>query len=200
MKDKVIDYIKETYHPRALLLYGSYARGDYDEYSDFDCMIFVDEKSKKHDDSVIDGVPLDCFIFTEAEALSEDPELFLPAYDAELAIDDGTGKALQERVREYVRQHEKMDADEKAFIASWVLKTIKRMQKGDDEGHYRAVALLWESLADYFVLRDRYFFGSKEAILYLKQHDAPGYELFHKAITLKTNEAIEAWAKHMIDY
>ena len=53
MKDTVITYLKDTYHPRALLIYGSYVRGDYDEYSDFDCMIIVDKKNKKHDNSVI---------------------------------------------------------------------------------------------------------------------------------------------------
>ena len=45
MKDTVITYLKDTYHPRALLIYGSYVRGDYDEYSDFDCMIIVDKKN-----------------------------------------------------------------------------------------------------------------------------------------------------------
>ena len=199
MKNSIIVYLKDTYHPRALLLYGSYVRGDYDEYSDFDCMVIVDQKQVKHDDSVIDGIPLDCFVFTVEETLSEIPDLFLPAYKAELAIDDGTGKALQDRVRAYVREHEKTDAEEKKLIVSWVLKTLKRMQKSDDEGNYRAAALLWESLADYYVLRDRFFFGSKEAILALKQNDARGYELYHQAITDRTNDKIEAWARHVID-
>ena len=200
MKDTVISYLKDKYHPRAVLIYGSYVRGDFDEYSDFDCMIIVDEKHTKHDNSVINGIQLDCFVFTKEEALSEDLDIFLPAYHAELAIDDGTGKALQDRVRKYVQEHEKIDQDEKEFIASWFLKTINRMRKGDDEGNFRAVALLWESLADYYVLRDMFFFGSKEAILYLKQHDVPGYDLFHQAVTYKTNEAIEAWARHVISY
>ena len=200
MKDTVITYLKDTYHPRTLLIYGSYVRGDYDEYSDFDCMIIVDKKNKKHDNSVLNGVALDCFIFTAAEALSEDPDLFLPVYNAELVIDDGTGKALQERVRKYVQEHEKTDQNEKELIVSWIRKTINRMQKDDDEGNYRAAALLWESLADYFVLRDKFFFGSKEAILDLKQHDAQGYALYHQAITLKSNETIEAWARHVINY
>ena len=199
MKDTVITYLKDTYHPRALLIYGSYVRGDFDEYSDFDCMIIVEKKNKKHDDSVIHGVMLDCFIFTADEARSEDPDLFLPVYNAELAIDDGTGKALQERVRKHVHEHEKTDPDEKELIVSWIRKTINRMQKDDDEGNYRAAALLWESLADYFVLRDKFFFGSKEAILDLKQHDAQGYALYHQAITVKSNEKIEAWARHVID-
>ena len=35
--EKIIRYLLDTYHPRSLLVYGSYARGDMDEFSDFDC-------------------------------------------------------------------------------------------------------------------------------------------------------------------
>ena len=80
---EIIDYLKETYHPRALLVYGSYTRGDRDEYSDFDCMVIVDSKEKDHDDSVIGGVQLDCFIFTAEEAAAEDTDPFLTAFDSE---------------------------------------------------------------------------------------------------------------------
>ena len=164
MKEVAVEYLVNTYHPRSLLVYGSFARGDWDEYSDFDCMIIVDEKSVKHDDTVIEGVQLDCFVFTAEETAEEDPEPFLPAYDAEILIDDGIGEQLQERVRRYVREHETIDADEKAFIISWIRKTMKRMQKDDDEGNYRAIAFLWESLTDYCLLRDLFYFGSNNTV------------------------------------
>ena len=198
MKEAAVEYLVKTYHPRALLIYGSFLRGDRDEYSDFDCMVIVDEKSVKHDDTVIGGVQLDCFIFTADEALTEDPDVFLPAYDAEILIDDGIGEQLQKRVRRYVQEHEKIDTDEKAFIVSWIRKTMKRMQKDDDEGNYRAVAFLWESLTDYCLLRDLFYFGSKTTIQYLLKNDRKGYELFHQAIKLKTNESILDWANYVI--
>ncbi|MBP5168555.1 MAG: hypothetical protein ILP14_05040 [Oscillospiraceae bacterium] len=198
MKEAAVEYLVKTYHSRALLIYGSFLRGDRDEYSDFDCMVIVDEKSVKHDDTVIGGVQLDCFVFTADEALTEDPDVFLPAYDAEILIDDGIGEQLQKRVRRYVQEHEKIDNDEKAFIVSWIRKTMKRMQKDDDEGNYRAVAFLWESLTDYCLLRDLFYFGSKTTIQYLLKNDRKGYELFHQAIKLKTNESILDWANYVI--
>ena len=178
MKEVAVEYLVNTYHPRSLLVYGSFARGDWDEYSDFDCMVIVDEKSVKHDDTLISGVQLDCFVFTAEETAEEDPEPFLPAYDAEILIDD--------------------DADEKAFIISWIRKTMKRMQKDDDEGNYRAIAFLWESLTEYCLLRDLFYFGSKTTIQYLLTNDMEGYKLFHKAIKLKTNESILNWARYVI--
>ena len=198
MKEAAVEYLVNTYHPRALLVYGSYVHGDQDEYSDFDCMVIVDEKTKNHDDAVIEGVQLDCFIYTANETLTEDPDTFLPVYDAEILTDDGVGEQLQMRVRQYIQEHEKIDDSEKAFIASWIRKMMKRVQKNDDEGNFRAVAFLWESLTDYCLLRDLFYFGSKKTIQYLRKNDRDGYELFHQAITLKTNESILNWANYVI--
>lgn len=196
---EIIEYLKKTYQPRSILLYGSFSDGTNDEYSDFDCMVITDRKERKHDDSVIGGVQLDCFIFTQEETENEtDIEAFLTAYDAVIALDDGTGEKLKQRVREYVAAHSVIDDEEKRFIAAWIRKTLKRAEKKDDEGSYRAVAFLWESLADYFLLRDLYYFGSKKAIRYLKENDPAGYELFHQAVTNRDNGSIAAWAEQVV--
>lgn len=196
---EIIEYLKKTYQPRSILLYGSFSNGTNDEYSDFDCMVITDRKERKHDDSVIGGVQLDCFIFTPEETENEtDLEAFLTAYDAVIALDDGTGEKLKQRVREYVVAHSVIDDEEKQFIAAWIRKTMKRAEKKDDEGSYRAIAFLWESLADYFLLRDLYYFGSKKAIRYLKENDPAGYELFHHAVTNRDNGSITAWAERVI--
>ena len=47
LKNKCIQYLKDQYHPRAILLYGSYARGDFEASSDFDCLLIVDAKEKE---------------------------------------------------------------------------------------------------------------------------------------------------------
>ncbi len=198
MKDAVLAYLNETYRPRAVFLYGSFQRGDQDAYSDFDCSLIVDEKPRKHDDTVICGVPLDCFLFTAAEAETEDPDVFLPVYDAQIVQDDGIGVRLQTRVRDYVHAHERIDDEEKAFIRAWIRKAVKRAEKDDDEGNFRAVAFLWESLTDYCFLRDRFYFGSKQTIADLKRLDPDGYDLFHRAITEKSPDAIAAWAEYVI--
>ena len=195
---EIIEYLKKTYQPRSILLYGSFSDGTNDKYSDFDCMVITSRKERKHDDSVIGGVQLDCFIFTPEEAENEaDIEAFLTAYDAVIALDDATGEKLKQRVREYVAAHSVIDDEEKRFIAAWIRKTLKRAEKKDDEGSYRAVAFLWESLADYFLMRDMYYFGSKKAIRYLKENDPAGYELFHNAVTNGDNGSIAAWAEQV---
>ncbi|MBR2571702.1 MAG: GNAT family N-acetyltransferase [Clostridia bacterium] len=198
MRNAAIEYLKRTYRPRAILLYGSYQYGGYDEYSDFDCMIVSDEKTRAHDSRAIGGVFLDCRIVTAEEALNGEMGPLLPAYDAEIAMDDGIGQQLQQRVRQYVRAREKTDSGEKERIVSRVRKALCRMQKPGDEGNSNAVSLLSESLGDYFLLRDLYFFGSRKAEHFLEQNDPAGFALYRRAIALRTAESIREWAEYVI--
>lgn len=196
---KIIDYLKEKYKPLAIVTYGSFNCGMNDEYSDFDCMIIVNQKSTDHDDTVIDGIQLDCFIFTRTEVLGEELDAFLTVYDGNIVSDtDEIAADLKRRVRNYVSEHTAVPDDEKDFIISWIQKTMHRVEKNDDEGNYRALAFLWESITDYFLLRDLFYFGSKKAVAYLEENDIAGYHLYHDAITERTNTAIREWANHVI--
>ena len=197
--EQIIEYLKNTYQPLSILLYGSYADGTNDESSDFDCMIIVREKTKNHDDSFIDGVQLDCFIFTEEQVKDEgDIDVFLTVYDSNIVLDNGLGAELKGRVRKYVEEHTVIPDDEKEIISSWIKKMMRRVEKNDDEGNMRAVSFLAESLVDYFLLRDMFYFGSKKAIHYIKENDRDGYDLFHHAVTAKNNGDIIKWAEYII--
>jgi len=55
--DRVIEYLKETYQPDAIITYGSFADGTANENSDFDALVIADNK-KRHDASVIDSTTL----------------------------------------------------------------------------------------------------------------------------------------------
>lgn len=197
MKESVIRYLTETYHPLAILLYGSYADGTNDETSDFDCMIIVEQKQKNHDASVVEGVPLDCYIFTEEETKEEEADTFLTVYHAQIVQDNGAGAALKRRVTEYVDSHSVIDSEEKKFISAWIRKTCRRIGKGDEEGSFRAFALMGESLADYCLLRDRFYFGSKKTIRYLKEADLEGYKRFCRAMKNRDNASIIAWLEYV---
>lgn len=196
--DRILEYLKNTYNPISILLYGSFADGTNDQASDFDCMLIVPKKDSNHDDAIIDGIQLDCFIFTEDELQSEDIDTFLTAYNSNIVLDNGIGADLKRRVHDYVKENAHTSEEEKDFLISWIQKTVVRITKNDDEGNMRAVSFLAESLTDYFILRDIFYFGSKKAIHYLKKEDAEGYALFHSAVTSRSNDAIVKWAEYII--
>ena len=64
MKDKnhilhlIRDSVRATDPQAILILYGSYARGDYDEQSDIDLLILLDKEKITHDDRVRISYPL----------------------------------------------------------------------------------------------------------------------------------------------
>lgn len=197
-QQKIITYLKERYNPLTLAVYGSYTDGTNDEYSDFDCLLIVKSKDRAHDDTIVDGVPLDCFLYSEQEIEQENIETFLPLYEAKLVYDTGMGQAVQSRVRNYVQSHTVHDPEEKHILVSWIKKTLKRMEKPGEEGHFRAIAFLAESMEDYCFLRDRFYFGSKKTIRYLQEEDEQGFLLFQKAITARSNKAIREWANYIL--
>lgn len=196
---KIIAYLKERYNPLTIAVYGSYADGTNDEYSDFDCLLIVKSKDRTHDDTIVDGVVLDCFLYSEQEIGQEDIETFIPLYDAKLVYDTGIGQTVQSRVRNYAESHTVHPPEEKHFLVSWIKKTMKRIEKSDAEGHFRAIALLAESLEDYCILRGRFYFGSKKTIRSLQEEDEQGFLLFRDAITVRSNEAIIEWAKYILN-
>ena len=196
--ERILEYLKNTYNPISILLYGSFADGTNDETSDFDCMLIVPRKERSHDDAIINGIQLDCFIFTEAELQSKEIDTFLTAYNSRIVLDNGIGAELKRRVHEHVEKNSRTPKGEKDFLISWIQKTVRRIAKNDDEGNMRAISFLAESLEDYCTLRDMFYLGSKKAIAYLREADAEGYSLFHAAVSLRSNEAILKWAEYII--
>lgn len=197
LEKRIEKYLTETYHPSSIIFCGSYQDGTYDEDSDFDCIILVKEKTARHDPSVICGVRLDCFIFTEEEAENEDAELFFSVHDGIIIADNGKGAVLKERVKKYVEEHRIVSDMEKDQIRQWISRAMKRMEKGSDEGNHEAAAFLWESLTHYCFLRDIFYFGSRKTINHLKNNDPDGYRIFHEAISKRTNSLISAWAEYV---
>ena len=198
LKEDVYRYLVDTYSPKAVLFMGSYMDGTADEFSDFDCVIIVPSKTQARDESVIDGVMLDCDIYSVEEVLTEEPTTnALKCHDAEIVLDDGIGMIFKAKVKLKLEEIRVTTPEEKNQIRSWMEKTSKRSFMADDNGNFRAVMLLWESLPYYFMLRDLDYFGGKKAIRYLKVNDSKGYSLLHKALETKDPYDIKAWSDHV---
>ena len=197
MKEQIIRYLKEKYHPVSLLVLGSYADGTYNETSDFDAIVIVDIKHADRDLGEYEGVPLDVDIYTVDEVMFGHPENFVKAHDAEIIIDTEIGKLLKERVIRYFEETRVTSENDKRNAKDWIRKTIIRIQRGDDDANFRMALLMWESLVQYFLLRDLNFYGSKKSIRYLEDEDEKGYELFHEAVTKKDVESLTKWAEYV---
>ena len=95
--EQVLKYIREKYNPLSIILYGSYADGTNNLNSDFDALVIVADHEQFHDTSIVDGVPLDVFVYPLAYFNEEyECEDFVQIHDGRIITDyNGIGKRLQ---------------------------------------------------------------------------------------------------------
>ena len=84
--EKIVGYLKKTYQPDAVIVYGSFADGSANLNSDFDALIIAG-KEKAHDSSIVDGVVLDVFVYpAETFSADYDPEEFVQVWDGKIVL------------------------------------------------------------------------------------------------------------------
>lgn len=93
----------------------------------------------------------------------------------------------------------KTSDEDKEFLILYINKNIRRKSKEDLKGNYRLISLLWESLEDYCLLRDKFYLSSKKIVRYIKEEDKSGYEFLSNALINRTNESIISWLNYIIN-
>ncbi len=133
--DKIIDYLKKTYQPESIIVYGSFADGSANLNSDFDALIIAG-KEKLHDSSFVDGVVLDVFIYPPDQFLSEyDPAEFAQVWDGKIILDkNGMGGWLKKNVLDYIEHIPLKTAKDVSQEIKWCEKMLLRTMRGDVEG------------------------------------------------------------------
>lgn len=101
--EKIVGYLKKTYQPDAVIVYGSFADGSANLNSDFDALIIAG-KEKAHDSSIVDGVVLDVFVYpAETFSADYDPEEFVQVWDGKIVLDEhGITGQLKAKVLDYI--------------------------------------------------------------------------------------------------
>ena len=196
--DKILAYLKETYQPYAIIVYGSFADGSANINSDFDALVITD-KGKMHDSSVINGVVLDVFIYPPDTFRTEyDPEEFVQVWDGNILLDtDGVAACLKKRVLDYIAHIPRKTTAEIEQEVSWCEKMLSRTMRDDAEGYYRWHWVLFDSLEIYFDVKGLYYYGPKKALRFLEQTDPESFRIYTKALREFKRECLAAWISHL---
>lgn len=192
--DMVVDYLKETYRPNAIIVYGSFSDGSANENSDFDALVISDH-IRKHDSSVIGNTVLDVFVYPLEVFQSEfDAEEFVQIHDGRIILDkNGVAERLQRRVLEYIEHTPlKTENDIQQEIA-WCEKMLSRTLRGDPEGYYRWHWLLFDSLEIYFDIKQLHYYGPKKALRYMEQTDTEAFCIYSAALKEFSWEGLSEW-------
>jgi hypothetical protein len=166
-----------------VILYGSRARGDWTEDSDYDLLAIRSSGPKRRWTGKYLGAELDAFILSEAE------------YKKDRAREEKVagGKVLLQKNRlgdqilRYSnalskRKPPKLPRDEMELRRNWSQKMLTRSARNDFEGAFRAVWLKFSLLEDYFEVRRLKYQGPKKAGNWLKENDPTTLRLFEKAL------------------
>jgi hypothetical protein len=165
-----------------VILYGSYARGDATEASDYDLAGLWGQDGTLRVAHTRHGGYLDAFIYPEAVVEAPVDDLLKLHGGRVLVQRDGLGDRLLARVAErFAQGPEPWPADDRAAVKAWIGKMLPRIARGDAEGHYRRAMLLYQ-LLDYFRAQNRWYLGPKASFAALSAEDPTAYRAFEAAL------------------
>jgi predicted nucleotidyltransferase len=168
------------------ILYGSHARGDARDDSDYDIAGFGPGASAIRDARTLQGRYVDVFVYPEA-MLAQPDSAMLKLREGVILFqrEDAGTTLLRELDRVFKAGPPPLPPDEAQARRVWAWKMLDRAgrgEEGDVEGDYRRVWLLTALLEDYFTLRDRWFLGPKEAMRWLDREDRQSAAAFRAAL------------------
>jgi len=197
--DELIKYLVNKYSCHSIILYGSYTTADYTAESDIDVLCFCDEVGARNDTTILHDKQLDAWIYNTKEM--ENTEKFLHVKDG-LVLYDQRGLCnhfLDQIIKRYDKGPEPLNDNEKQFLKNWLLKMMKRSQKGDIEGDFRYHWMLTDSLEIYFKLRGLWYMGPKKSLIWLSHNDKYTYNLYKCALNRQaTVSDVEALINHIV--
>ena len=196
--DRIIGYLKETYRPDAIIVYGSFSDGSANKSSDFDALVIAGHR-KEHDSSVIDGTILDVFIYPVDTFLSEyNPEEFVQVWDGTIILDkNSVAEHLQKRVLEYIELiPQKTDAEILQEL-DWCEKMVSRTLREDTEGYYRWHWVLFDSLEIYYDIKHLHYYGPKKALRQMELSDTEAFRLYSRALKELDRKFLSEWVGYL---
>ena len=195
----ILTTLAAEYDPIAIIVYGSFADGTHNLFSDFDALLVTADGERRHDDRFVDFTQLDVFVHPLSDFQGEyDPAEYARIYGGQILLDrDGVAAALLERVTQWVDSRAKKTQEELGFNVSWCEKMLRRAERTDAEGCFRRHWLLVESLEIYTELRGWPYLGPKKALAQLEKKDRAVFALYEKALTQNEYASLAAWVEHI---
>lgn len=176
---EIVSDLKTKYDPEFIILYGSFARGDFTEDSDIDIACFCHSAEVSTDIRQFQSRKLDCWIYTLDDAQVAREE-FLKLIGGKLLLDkDGSGKSFLSKVQDFYEAGPKpLRQDAREHLIEWSKNMLTRASGNSIEANYRRTWLIFELLQIYFELRNQWYLGSKQSFAWLAEQDPATYKKF----------------------
>ena len=188
---KIADELKSKFNCHTVVLYGSRARGDWNEASDYDILGVSDNVDRVIRHAYRLGPDyIDGFVYPTATLATPDSSHLYMREGIVIFERDGFGRKLISALADLFAAGPRYAADELEMKRIWAQKMIERAKRGDSEGLYRKHWLIYSLLEDYFTFRGLWYEGPKKAFAYLNSND-PAMSAKFEAV-LRTPNDLEA--------
>ncbi|MBO4807459.1 MAG: nucleotidyltransferase domain-containing protein [Lachnospiraceae bacterium] len=196
----ITEYLIETYKPEAIITYGSFGDGSFNENSDFDALVIADH-AKYHDVSVVDNTVLDVFVYpVETFEADYDPEEFMQIFDGNVVLDkNGIGEGLKKRINDYIDSLASKSDEEIRQELDWCEKMLARTVREDEEGFFRWHWLLVDSIEIYCDIKGIRYFGPKKTLRKMKNDDRGAFAIYSKALKELNKDSLREWISYLND-
>lgn len=195
----ILSYLAATYDPVAIIVYGSFADGTSNLFSDFDALLITEADERLHDDSFIDCTQLDVFIHPLSDfEPGYDPAEYVQVCGGQILLDhDGIAASLLKNVERYLDGRAGKTPEELRLDVDWCEKMLRRAERDDAEGAYRRHWLLVDSLEIYTELRAWRYLGPKKTLRMLETKDKEAFALYEAALLSNDLSSLSAWVAHI---
>lgn len=193
--ESIVAYLKEKYRASSIIVYGSYAEGTQTERSDFDALVLGPTCPYAHDESIVDGVKLDVYVYPRdifyGEIVVDDFEHL--AEGLVVLNEDGMGTWLKNMIANQIASIPAKPDEDIAASLEWCDNMCHRAALGDAEGFFRRHWLLTDSVEIYCDVMGMPFLSPLRVINKMTKADPEAAEIHLRALSTMEQEALEAW-------
>lgn len=195
----ILEYLKTTHDPRAILITGSYADGTYNDTSDFDCWLIGREETRaRHDTSIVNGIELQAEIYPLHHFMNLPLRTIEFFTDVIIAYDpEGVAAEFMRYVRERLSHDPCMPPARKAQTMAYLEKMLRRASRQDFNGDLRGHLMLFQSVEFWCDFSDRIYPGSKKALRCMEQEDPESAAILRRALRSFDPEDMRAWVDRL---
>jgi len=181
----ICDFLQKDQGCHTAILYGSKARGDDNELSDFDVIGFAKvEHSFPKPIFYQSKHYLDLWIYPEKDLLKAHSS-YLHILDGKILFEkENLGTDFLKKLKALELEGPcKITEDQYLSKKLWSQKMYLRSLGNDPDSLFRRIWLMQALLEDYFLVRNLWFKGPKKSFQFLKINDKNFYNLYSKTLS-----------------
>lgn len=197
--EQIIEYIKQTYSPLSIILYGSYANRTNNQNSDFDALVISRNHEQFHDTSFVGGIQLDVFVYPASYFdRGYDCNDFIQIFDGKIVVDsDHRGEKLQSNVLSYLQSRPRKSKAEIDASVDWCSKMLARTKRNDAEGKFRWHWVLIDSLEIFCDVMGYPYWGPKKSLKWMGENYPAAFACYKAALEDFSLETLENWITYI---